>query len=299
MSQIADELRLEIQLFLRREEHDRIAELLHLELQAFMERHHPANHNISIFVENSNIARGCQILPPGATQQRPTFSDVVAGRRNDARDSTRRLRVGSFSEVVAGNRNVSLRVVAEASTTRVKHPRWQTWNACGFWVEWELGLASCVLSHVQDLERQGVDRSREVLALCTGDGQLARTVERVVRQGWRVEIWCWRATLDPVYHDLAQSGHVEICFLDDYRLQVTQYGLGELQPSQPVVRDGEPENPCTICLSEEAIFALRPCNHPAFCQSCLDPWMRDRRRRQQQMECPLCRSEIDDIQLAD
>eukprot|EP00438_Fugacium_kawagutii_P024627 Skav212827 [mRNA] locus=scaffold2466:22581:22748:- [translate_table: standard] len=54
-----------------------------------------------------------------------------------------------------------------------------------------------------------------------------------------------------------------------------------------------------ICLSAEAIFALRPCKHHVFCHSCLHQWMRDMRRKEQQMTCPLCRSEIDDIQLDD
>eukprot|EP00438_Fugacium_kawagutii_P032513 Skav233913 [mRNA] locus=scaffold435:499367:513640:+ [translate_table: standard] len=162
-----------------------------------------SNDNISIFVDNFNIASG--------------ISD-------DGRD-TRQLRVASFSEAVAGRRRVSLRVIAKASGTRVLHPQWQSWNARGFRVEWELCLPCCVLGHVENLERRGADRAREVLALCTGDGRLAPTVESVSRRGWRVEIWCWRATCASAYHTLA-SDTVKICFLDDYRLQITRFRLG-------------------------------------------------------------------------
>lgn len=245
-----------------------------------------AEQSISIFVENSNIARGCQVLSTG-------------------RDRTQQLCIRSFSEVVAGRRRVSLRAVGEqARAQRGQHPRWQFWNSCGFWVEWEHCLASCVHGYVETLERHGADRAREVLALCTGDGQLARTVESVARRGWRVEIWCWRATCDPAYLTLERSGGVRVCYLDDYRPQIImRSNLHQLQhrpraEARLVVRNEEPANPCVICLSKEAIYALRPCNHRVFCQSCFQKWLR-RMRRRPELTCPMCRREIDDIELDD
>mmetsp|Transcript_50164 Transcript_50164/g.82647 ORF Transcript_50164/g.82647 Transcript_50164/m.82647 type:complete len:287 (-) Transcript_50164:315-1175(-) len=255
------------------------------------QRREEAEQNISIFVDNSNIARGCQMLSTG-------------------RDRTQQLCIRSFSEVVAGHRRVSLRAVGEqARTQRGQHPRWQGWNSCGFWVEWQHCLACCVHGYVENLERHGADQAREVLALCTGDGQLASTVESVARRGWRVEIWCWRATCDPAYLTLQRSGRVRVCYLDGYRPEITmQHRLHQLRhrprrPRRPrrtraeprlVVGNEEPENPCVICFSAEAIYALRPCNHRVFCQSCSQEWL-----RRSELTCPLCRRDVDDIELDD
>lgn len=248
-----------------------------------------AQQHLSIFVDNSSIA-GCQTW-----------------------GSDHRLRIARFSEVVAGVKRVSLRVIGDLER-RGEASMWRFWNQSGYWVEWKLPVAACLHEHVKNLERSG-DRRREVLALCTADGRLVDTVECVATQGWRVEIWCWRAGCNSAYHGLVADprleGRVKICYLDGFLSHITgtvsDWDLTDERTNdvQPYTADAsdedeprlehlvfheELEDPCVICLCSEAIFALNCCGRLLFCGTCMGDWL-DRPEQHEQVgrRCPLCR----------
>ena len=212
-----------------------------------------ARQSVSIFVDNLNISMGCQVLSTG-------------------RDSSQRLRMPAFSEVVAGARTVASRMVVD-HWTRGNHRVCWLWQLCGFWVERSASMADCILAHIRSL--RGHDRN-QVLALCTGDGRHVDIVRYLVRRGWTIEIWCWRESCHSDYLALDESHrNLRICYLDGFRPWVTMAVREDdpvpEQPQQPP--PGEDVDTCRFCLSEEATFAFRPCNHRVLCANCAENMM--------------------------
>jgi len=206
--------------------------------------------SVSIFVDNLNIAMGCQVLFTGQ----------------------RRLRMSAFSEVVAGARTVDSQMVVD-HWTRGNHGLWWLWQECGFWVEGSSSMTDCIFEHIRGLP--GHHRN-QVLALCTGDGRHVDTVRDLVWRGWTIEIWCWRESCHSEYLALDESHrNLRICYLDGFGPQVTM-AVHEVdpvpeQPQQPP--PGEDVDICRLCLSEEATFAFRPCNHRVLCANCAEDMM--------------------------
>ena len=266
-----------------------------------------ARQSVSIFVDNLNIAMGCQELFTGQ----------------------RRLRMSAFSEVVAGARTVDSETVVD-HWARGNHGLWWLWQECGFWVEGSSSMADCIFEHIRGLP--GHHRN-QVLALCTGDGRHVDTVRDLVWRGWTIEIWCWRESCHSDYLALDEShSNLSICYLDGFRPQVTMARTGsphlpDRQEAQAVVLgareadqdqqeyryqgrvredDPVPEQPqqpppgedvdtCRLCLSEEATIAFRPCNHPVLCANCVDNFWRGFQNRELRQSgnldlCFICRA---------
>mmetsp|Transcript_715 Transcript_715/g.1294 ORF Transcript_715/g.1294 Transcript_715/m.1294 type:complete len:489 (-) Transcript_715:142-1608(-) len=242
-----------------------ISFLQHPPLQARAEQQLRAEREevAHVFVDNSNISIGCQLLPSGT------------------RDFAQRIDIYRFAQVVAGVRQVHRQVVV-GSRPPAGHGIWRHWEQAGFQVLVEFRdpetnreqfvdarLVAEALMHVEHVDREG-QSGRHVLVLCTGDGnvegQAAGTAganfinlaEAVARRGWRVEVWCWRSTCNSAYRRLAADhAGVHVCYLDGLRDIVTR-----------TLRPAPEETLCLQCLSNVPTHAFLPCNHRVLCTDC-------------------------------
>ena len=263
-----------------------------------------AQQTVHVFVDNLNTSLGAQVLPQG-------------------RDASRRLHISRFTDVVAGVRQLGDQAVVDHQT-RTNHPIWWFYSLCGFELELESSLADNVMALLQDLERERASRHEHVLAVCTGDGRHVDLVRYVAECGWRVELWCWRATCHSGYQALAEDPglrqRVRLCYLDGFRSFITMSARRDDEESlrhlpEPAESDvtephggteasafaGTDAEMCALCLSEEASYAFRPCNHRVMCGDCFQD-VRRRLQRNPELEnspqlgqCFVCRSRWTEI----
>ncbi|CAK9102883.1 unnamed protein product [Durusdinium trenchii] len=260
-------------------------------------------HAVNVFIDNSTAWQAGSTEAesrPGLGQELQEETELSANILVNSNmagltltgDCDQRDGILKLSSIVAGARKVNLRIVGNL---RTDESLWEIWNSCGFWVEWS-SVAQCVLQHLKNLERWRADPNREVFAFCIDDDQLVDTVENVARRGWNVEIWCWRASCPMLVEATRNVSHltsrVKICCLDDFNSWLGSSGspLAEIPRAElheepyGFLNERQPDL-CAICLSEEAIFSLKPCNHRVLCRACLGPWMEQR----PEPACPLCR----------
>ncbi|CAE7219285.1 unnamed protein product [Symbiodinium natans] len=146
---------------------------------------------VHMFVDNSNISIGAQLLPTGL------------------RDFSKRLNIARFTQVVANGRRIARQVVCGSKPPRTS-AIWQHWDRNGYqvMVEWRSPednreqfvdgrLVAEALMHVNSVGNANPDN---VLVVCTGDGntdnQAAGTtganfqnlVRTVARMGWKVAV---------------------------------------------------------------------------------------------------------------
>eukprot|EP00435_Cladocopium_sp_Y103_P036595 s806_g9.t1 len=266
------------------------------------------SQTVHVFVDNSNICIGCQLLP------------------NGFRDFQQRISIRGFTSMVQGVRKLSRRVVMGSRPSSQRF--WAAWKREGYEVctahrdprnreEFVDGrLVGEALMHVLQPENSG---SSQVLVLATGDGNLegqapntaganfqnlVRTIAR--RDGWTVEVWCWRSSCHSCYKRMARNGQIRLYFLDGLRKEVTMTAGSKAAPSPSatagsvVSNEGleEHQDTCVQCLMAEATHAFNPCNHRILCRECA------METRPHWNTCPLglcflCRCPWDDITASD
>ncbi|CAK9056778.1 unnamed protein product [Durusdinium trenchii] len=230
---------------------------------------HERQQSVHIFVDNSNICIGCQLLPTGI------------------RDFQQRIYIKGFTGALQGVRTVQRRVVMGS---RPSAPSiWAAWKRAGYEVQTahrdprnreefvDGRLVGEALMHVLRFPRCDDDH---VLILATGDGNLGgqapntaganfqnlvQTVAEGRVPGWSVEVWCWRSSCHGVYKRMAKEGQIRLCFLDGLRKQVT---MTARSTAELVADPLAPEDTCVQCLQAEPTHAFYPCTHRVLCALC-------------------------------
>lgn len=263
------------------------------------------SQTVHVFVDNSNICIGCQLLP------------------NGFRDFQQRISIRGFTSMVQGVRKLSRRVVMGSRPSSQRF--WAAWKREGYEVctahrdprtkreEFVDGrLVGEALMHVL----QPVGSGSHVLVLATGDGNLegqapntaganfqnlVRTIASRV-EGWTVEVWCWRSSCHSCYKRMAWAGEIRLYFLDGLRKEVTMTA-GKTAPALagsavPPNEGLEHEDTCVQCLMAEATYAFNPCNHRILCRECAMETRPHWNTRPLGL-CFLCRCPWDDITASD
>lgn len=185
---------------------------------------------IHIFVDESNIFLGAQtILQPD-------------GRR--IRDTLIRMNVPALVDVILNQRQPIQRVVFGSRSSAQEPVEWNEWRAAGFDVHGERrhrgggetfvddACAAMVNAAILRFPIRNESVRHRTLVLLTGDGNMndgrasfIESVDSALRNGWRVELWSWRASISQHYlrmrDQYASSGLFSIHFLDEHRATLT------------------------------------------------------------------------------
>ena len=198
---------------------------------------------IHIFVDESNIFLGAQtILQPN-------------GRKT--RDTSIRVNVPALADVILNQRQPIQRVVFGSRSSAQEPVEWNEWRAADFDVHGERrhrgggetfvddACAAMVNAAILRFPIRNENVRHRTLVLLTGDGNMndgrasfIESVDSALRNGWRVELWSWRASISQHYlrmrDQYASSGLFSIHFLDEHREAVTVRAAA-LPPPPPAV----------------------------------------------------------------
>ncbi|CAJ1335414.1 unnamed protein product, partial [Effrenium voratum] len=265
-----------------------------------------SRESVHIFVDNSNIAIGCQLLPTGV------------------RDFSQRLNIQKFTSAVAGFRRQCRKVVV-GSKPPANHRIWEVWRRYGYQVLTEFRdpetnreqfvdsrMVAEALMHVL----QPLGGGANVLVLATGDGNLEnqepgtaganfQNLVNTISSGragpWTVEVWCWRASCHAVYKRMAQQNRIRLCYLDGLRKYVTMTSRQAVfagATAAAAVVEEEEADVCVQCLTAEPTHCFLPCRHQILCGSCAQQTL-PHRDRPPLGSCFVCRVPWQDIVEAD
>ena len=193
--------------------------------------------SVHVFVDVSNIVIGAQMVP--------NTTGGRAGRRGElVRDVTTRIHIPRLVQLVEMGRDSDAATQAERWRSG-KPTRWafgsavrknvaveRLWRRCGYKPVFSQRLPGAGEQLVddglvgqisKDLLKYADGRGR-TLVLLTGDGNansgrasFLGAVDDAVARGWHVEVWCWKASANKAYRELAKRHAIKLRLLDSYR----------------------------------------------------------------------------------
>lgn len=206
---------------------------------------------IHVFVDESNIFVGAQSL--------------IQPNGQKTRDTSIRMNVPALVDVILNHRQPIQRVVFGSRSSVQEPVEWKEWRAAEFVVHGERRLRGRGETFVDDACAAMVNAAilrfpmrddgapRRTLVLLTGDGNMnegrasfIESVDSALRNGWRVELWSWRASLSQHYlrmrDQYASSGLFSIHFLDEHRETLTFHVAATAAPQPSSSSSGHVAN---------------------------------------------------------
>ena len=252
----------------------------------------PVARQIHVLVDNSNVFGGAQQID------------------NGRRDHSVRVDIARLARLLEDGRPAATRVVCGSvpsggGSSEGLSSLWECWRSAGYHVRVaprdagnrEVFVDEALhseLGRILTLLNDSSTRpSHHTVVLTTGDGNdnggrtsFPAMAERLARDGFVVEIACWRQSCSRAYERLSRSGLVRLRYLDEHRENITfrrdpvaPWPRPQSRPGRETVivrddndDDDDDENSldrdvCVICISAPPLRSFS-CGHVIVCPDC-------------------------------